>query len=353
MIGWLNLTAEQRRTTLDQAAVRSGITTKALEKDWWVTLTLKTLFQTPYASHFTFKGGTSLSKGYKLIQRFSEDIDIALAPAAFGRMYQPNPTYSYVKRLKKEGCQFTTIQVKDALAKSLSELGLEPDIAAVIAAPVDRSLPDKDPQTLYLHYPSLYAPHHYLKDEVKIEFSIKSLSEPYEQVLIQSLLWEYFPNKAYEELPASIRTTLPVKTFLEKMFLLHEKFSGNDRPGITNETISLERGSRHLYDLVKMMEHGIADAVLADPNFYAASLLHRKHWIRLKGIDYNTLLPGTLNFIPPAAIIEKYRADYNMMLKEMIYAPYHNFEVLVEKLHSLNHRFKKMPQPLQIIFPRL
>lgn len=84
MIAWLKLTNEQRKATLDQAEQNSGIPAKVIEKDWWVTLTLKALFEGPFAAHMTFKGGTSLSKGWDLIERFSEDIDIALAPEAFG-----------------------------------------------------------------------------------------------------------------------------------------------------------------------------------------------------------------------------------------------------------------------------
>lgn len=83
MIDWLHLTDEQRRTSIAQAAVVSGIAEKAIEKDWWVTLTLKAIFESPYAKFFIFKGGTSLSKGWKLIERFSEDIDIALDPMAY------------------------------------------------------------------------------------------------------------------------------------------------------------------------------------------------------------------------------------------------------------------------------
>ncbi len=78
MTGWLKLTDEQRRISVEQAAIRSGITAKAIEKDWWVTLILKALFESPYAKFFIFKGGTSLSKGWKLIERFSEDVDIAI-----------------------------------------------------------------------------------------------------------------------------------------------------------------------------------------------------------------------------------------------------------------------------------
>ncbi|HUC81917.1 MAG TPA: nucleotidyl transferase AbiEii/AbiGii toxin family protein [Flavisolibacter sp.] len=91
MIGWLQLTDDQRRTTLSQAASQSGIQAKAIEKDWWVTLTLKALFTSAYASHMVFKGGTSLSKCWQLINRFSEDIDIALDPAAFNMEYVEVP----------------------------------------------------------------------------------------------------------------------------------------------------------------------------------------------------------------------------------------------------------------------
>jgi predicted nucleotidyltransferase component of viral defense system len=87
MTGWLKLTNEQRIATLTQAESQSGINAKAIEKDWWVTLALKALFQSAYSIRIVFKGGTSLSKGWKLISRFSEDIDIALDPEAFDMKY--------------------------------------------------------------------------------------------------------------------------------------------------------------------------------------------------------------------------------------------------------------------------
>lgn len=76
MIGWLKLNEEQRKASLEQAAVKAGMQVKAVEKDWWVTLTLKTLFNSKHSEHLLFKGGTSLSKGWKLVERFSEDIDL-------------------------------------------------------------------------------------------------------------------------------------------------------------------------------------------------------------------------------------------------------------------------------------
>jgi predicted nucleotidyltransferase component of viral defense system len=136
MIGWLSLTKEQRKATIDQAEQMSGIRAKAIEKDWWVTLTLKALFQTAYAGHMVFKGGTSLSKGWKLIARFSEDVDIALAPEAFGMAYQENPSKGYVTKLKREGCQFTSTVVKEALEQQFTALGVPGETILVKAAPI-------------------------------------------------------------------------------------------------------------------------------------------------------------------------------------------------------------------------
>jgi len=110
MTGWLKLTDAQRKTSIDQAAALSGINPTAIEKDWWVTLTLKALFQTEFAEHLVFKGGTSLSKCWKLINRFSEDIDIVIDPALFGLAYNESPSKSQLSNLKEKCCKFTSNQ---------------------------------------------------------------------------------------------------------------------------------------------------------------------------------------------------------------------------------------------------
>ncbi|MEO5889691.1 MAG: nucleotidyl transferase AbiEii/AbiGii toxin family protein [Ferruginibacter sp.] len=264
MIGWLQLTDGQRRTSLAQASAISGITEKAIEKDLWVTLTLKALFGTVYAKHLIFKGGTSLSKGWKLIERFSEDIDIALEPEAFGRDYKKDPSHTYVKTLKKEGCLFTSTILKEALEKQFGVLGIPVGMIIVVAAEVPVTIPDRDPQTLFIQYPSLYPPNPYLADEVKVEFSVRSLKEPFADVAIQSILWEVFPNKLYEEIPFDVTAVNPRKTLLEKAFLLHEKLLTT-----TPEKMQGERQSRHLYDLVKMMHTPAGNDALTDIGFYA------------------------------------------------------------------------------------
>ncbi len=339
MIGWLQLTDAQRRTSIEQAFAISGIAEKAIEKDWWVTLTLKALFGTLYAKHLIFKGGTSLSKGWKLIERFSEDIDIALEPEAFGREYKKDPSHTYVKTLKKEGCAFTSNVMKDAIIKQFAALGIPEGTLAIAAAEVPETIPDRDPQTIFVKYKSLYPPHPYLADEVKIEFSVRSLKEPFASVSIQSILSEVFPNKLYEETPFEVTAVDPKKTLLEKAFLLHEKFITT-----TAEKMQGERQSRHLYDLLKMMNTPPGKAALTDTAFYSTLLEHRKNYIRLSGVDYDSLHYSRLSFVPTALFIEMFRKDYEAMQTAMIYGPSPGFDEMLDQLKLLNGRFRVMDE---------
>jgi predicted nucleotidyltransferase component of viral defense system len=116
MIGWLkNLNDTSRLLSINEASRISGISAKALEKDWWVTLTLKHVFNTPYAKHFAFKGGTSLSKGWQIINRFSEDIDISLSAEVLGIEYLESPSKTFVEQLRRAGCTFTSNELLQAL----------------------------------------------------------------------------------------------------------------------------------------------------------------------------------------------------------------------------------------------
>jgi len=173
MTSWLNLSDDQRRISLDQAATASGISTKALEKDWWVTLTLMALFQNPYSRFLIFKGGTSLSKCWKLIERFSEDIDIALDPEVLGLSYEEDPGRGCLGRLKRKGCLFTSNELKSALENQFQAMGVPSGMITIEAAIVPEKMPDTDPQSLFVKYPSLYQPNLYLADEVKVEVGVR------------------------------------------------------------------------------------------------------------------------------------------------------------------------------------
>jgi hypothetical protein len=335
MTRWLKLTNDQRKATIDAAAEIGGIGPKAIEKDWWVTLTLKALFQSAYAQYMVFKGGTSLSKCWKLIARFSEDVDIALDPEAFGMNYVENPSKSHVERLKRKGCVFSSNELKSELEKQLAALGVPADTIVVNAGVVPDNRPNTDPQTLFVKYPSLYASLSYVADEVKVEVGVRALKMPYTQATVQSLLYELYPNPAYAEIPFPVKVVEPRKTFLEKAMLLHEQFN---RPDSTN--IKTARMSRHLYDLGNLMNTPFGMDALADHDLYDHLIRHRQWYSRISWVNYESLGYATLSFLPPPAVFEMYRQDYQDMLSTMIYGEALSFDNLIDQLKILQGRFR-------------
>jgi hypothetical protein len=343
MTGWLKLTDSQRKATIDEAEQISGITAKAIEKDWWVTLTLKALFQSAYARHIVFKGGTSLSKCWNLITRFSEDVDIALDPEAFGMSYVENPSKSHVEKLKRKGCSFTSNELKAELEKRFTTLGASSDIITITAADVPEKRPDTDPQILFIKYHSLYEPSSYLTDEVKLEVGVRSLKTPYTQAAVQSLLYEFNPNPAYAETPFMVDVVEPRKTVLEKAMLLHEQFGRKD---IVN--IKVERMSRHLYDLGKLMNTSFGRDAITDHELYNHLVKHRQWYSRISWVDYESLGPETLSFIPPPVVFEVYREDYRAMQETMIYGEALSFDDLISQLKILQGRFRLKMHPISL-----
>jgi len=335
MIGWLKLTDEQRKAVIDEAEQLSGINAKAIEKDWWVTLTLKALFQSKYREFIVFKGGTSLSKSWNLIARFSEDIDIALDPRAFGMEYKDEPTKSYVDKLKKRGCKFTSTELLAELKEQFKLLGIPENMVAIEATPVPDDRPDTDPQTLLVKYPSLYGSNSYISEVVKIEVGVRSLRVPFTTVEVQSLLNAVNPKDIYGEKPFSLEVVEAKKTFLEKIFLLHEEFSKPDKT-----RINTQRMSRHLYDIYKIMNSDVAKVALADHELYAHIIAHRRGYTRYSWFDYNTLGHSTVSFIPPLDIIDDYRKDYEVMEEQMIYEKAVSFPVLIAALKLLQARVR-------------
>ena len=339
MMGWLrNLNEEERKITIEQAAIKCGVPKQAIEKDWWVTLALKALFQTEYAPHLLFKGGTSLSKCWKLISRFSEDIDLAIDRSLLG--FSDNLSRSKIKKLKKNATEFTSTILKDALINQLYNLGIPDGIVSVTAEEIKAQQPDKDPQVLFLQYPSLFEPLHYLPSIVKIEISARSLREPFTNCEVGTMLQEYFPNEVYDEQHFNVQAIEPHRTFLEKAFLLHEELARPDK-------LKTERKSRHFYDLVMLMDGIYGKAALNNMVLYETIVQHRKLFYQLDGVDYNTHSPDKINFIPQFLDLKRFENDYLIMREQMIYGESIPFRELVEKLRELKWRFRgKKPVPL-------
>ncbi|MDR2962574.1 MAG: nucleotidyl transferase AbiEii/AbiGii toxin family protein [Bacteroidales bacterium] len=331
MINFTNLPVENRLEIIRRTYAATGLSPQIIEKDWWVTAVLRALFALPYAENLSFKGGTSLSKCYNLIERFSEDIDIAV------NREEPDFTKTNTRLrndLRRATCSFVRETLQFDLTKQLENNGLNSSVFSVKVniTPITTT----DPEIIEVEYDSLFAEDNYIKHKVIIEVSGRSMREPLQPVELQSMIDEQFPNEEFTEKPFEVQTVVPERTFIEKICLLHEEFA---KP---QELMRTERMSRHLYDLVQIMDTPIADKALTDKNLYKSIVEHRRIFIGLKDFDYSTLAPATIKIVPPENSIDLWKTDYETMQGTMIYGNSLSFKKLLEKIKQLNERINQI-----------
>jgi len=328
---WLTLSKERRIEILNQVTELTGLPAIAIEKDWWVTLALNACFSVSDSEHIIFKGGTSLSKGWDLIERFSEDIDLAIDRRFFG--FEGGISKTQIKKLRKQSCEYISTVFLNNLTEKLTEWKAINE-CKIIAQPIKNS--DKDPQTIEIHYNSVIDTSEYLPQRVLIEVSSRSLMEPTENIEINSILSDNFPKQNFVNDVIHISTVLPQRTFLEKIFLLHEEFSQEP------EKIRIDRLSRHLYDLEKLMdtEHGIN--AINNIELYNSIVYHREKFNALRGLDYSNHIPNKIRIVPPKQVINDYKKDYEAMTNYMIYGDYLTFEQLINRISELQDRVNKI-----------
>lgn len=319
MRNFARLTPLERRLYFEQAAARLNLTPQILEKDFWVCWTLNELFNHPEVGpHLTFKGGTSLSKVFKVIERFSEDIDVTINREHLGFGGDNDPENAKTKtqlgkRLKglKAACAAyvggkLTEQLKETFERSLLAPGsfiLKPDPA------------DKDKQSLLFQYPSCWDSDvaAYIHPAVKLEFGARSDTWPNQPGTVTPYVAEQFP--AFFGTPSCTVQALAVeRTFLEKACLLHEE---NFRPG--SEPIK-PRMSRHYFDLYRLINSGVAVRAIADLSLFSRVVEHRSVFFAYPWVDYSTFEPGFLRLIPTSDRLPEWESDY-VKMTEMFFTP--------------------------------
>ncbi len=335
---WINNEPVDRLAMLQQAETEHpGVNQVAIEKDWWVTITLKTLFQTECRNWLTFKGGTSLSKGFGLIERFSEDVDLAISHSFFGiEKTNKNQRDKLKKRSRKYIQEVLSVQLDEKLRRmGISGYTIE-NVTGVRDKsgnwrPIDS---DKDPTVILLHYPSIVEETvGYIPSRVKIEISCLSMDEPTEERHIRSLIGETYENEdAGAE--CDVRMVVPTRTFLEKLFLLAEEFQKEKPRNV--------RMSRHLYDLVQLMDTEYGREALTNRALYDAIVAHRKAYYALKYVNNDLYAPDVINFMIPEQFMELWKADYEYMRRYFIYGRSLDFDALLQKLAELQEQVKSL-----------
>ncbi len=330
---FLQLAEHQRRMVFEQTAERRWLPVVAIEKDFWVVEILNILFSLPYADKMVFKGGTSLSKVWGVIRRFSEDIDIAVDRSFFG--IEGDVTKKQMKKLRKTSSVF----VRDALSHDLTEavnkagLGAFLEIKPEPDGEGDSTYPE--PRRIHIIYKSVLQEHTdgYLRHEIQLEVGARSLFEPTENSSVDSFVSENFPHLTSKDGDVIIRTAVAEKTFLEKVFLLHELFS-------TDGCNNANRKSRHLYDIYKMMESDIANKAIADKKLWDTIVHHRSVFTPLRNVEYTPDVRKRICLNPPESVLPLWFKDYNSMADNMIYEDeIPPFDTILEAMVSLEQRF--------------
>lgn len=311
------LSTEERYEVLSEASDVLGMHPLFIEKDYWVCLVLKMLFSHKgMRPHLCFRGGTSLSKVYNLIERFSEDIDVELSPSYFADMpaeYLPQKgdSSSQVQNKEKKVRPYYRALMKEVLIPHL-----EKEFAALgvsgITFTADNLEKARDPYILFIHYPSALRETDigYVSSVVKLELCGRAEAEPNREAYITPYLGRVFES---EKENISVRAVLPQRTLWEKAFILHER----NLKALQDPASSIpDRLARHYYDLASLMRAGCYDGELFEEVRDMRALKFAYSWV-----DYSGLTPSSLLIIPPADRLAEWQSDYEKMAPMLQHTP--------------------------------
>jgi predicted nucleotidyltransferase component of viral defense system len=334
---FLQLPSARQLLAFQQVDEVMGLQTVSVEKDFWVCWTLKALFSMPgIGDHLTFKGGTSLSKAWKIIERFSEDIDLVVDKEVLGFAGDASPDHAPSNKQRKA----RLAELMDA-CRDWVQGTLQPALAAQISAnlgdsgwrlEVDPDMPDG--QCLLFHYPSVFTTEAagYVRPVVKIELGARSDDWPHEEKTILPYVIEHFPSFD-PDAAFRVRVLATERTFWEKACLLHEE---TFRPANKPRKI---RMARHYYDLWCLLRAGVGDRALANMPLFQRVAEHRELFFRFAWVDYRTHKPGTFRLVPPQDHLADWRSDYQAMLGPMFFGDTPPFESLMEAAESFQNAF--------------
>lgn len=326
-INFAELPKKDRIEIFNQASIKTGIPAYAVEKDWWVHLVLKTLFDMEIGNYLVFKGGTSLSKAWKLIDRFSEDIDLAIDRNFMG--FSGELSKKERTKLRKATSEYLEYAFLPKFIQKLTALNFE-KLAIKIIEPISS---DQDPRIIEVYYPTIINSPGYIMPRVQIEIGCRSLKEPLTVKEIKPLIDEQFPDALFVEDAIKIPCVNPERTFLEKIFLLHEEFQ---RP---KDKMRVDRLSRHLYDIYQLSKTEFASKAISDKILYETIVKHRILFTKVGGVDYKLHQPQAINPIPPDNLISKWKADYKIMQEQMIYGDSPSFDDLITDIKGVKGLF--------------
>ena len=309
--GYFQLSPGDKRDLLETAAERSGRPPHLLEKDVWVVWALSVLFNSEWGPSLTFKGGTSLSKAYKAIARFSEDVDLSYdIHCLMGEGAQPDKmprsasqAKKWTKAVRERLPPWLLAKALPLLSQAMSKEGMTAELSLVGA--------QKD--TLLLSYAPMKAGSGYVAPQVRLEFGARATGEPREAIFVACDLAAWVSGVAFPE--ATVQVMKMERTFWEKATAAHVFCLQNRLKG--------ERFSRHWHDLARLANSARMQAALPARECGERVVAHKSMFFAEKDvhgapINYAECLQGKLRLVPTGAPYEALAEDYEKMAEDGI-----------------------------------
>jgi hypothetical protein len=332
------LAPADRADLFTATATGRGLTPAMIEKDFWVCWALKRLFTlADPPSGLLFKGGTSLSKVFGAIERFSEDVDLSFDRAGLGFGGDSDPLNATTGKRRKHGLEALTeacrVVIRDRLLPQLTVVFGEA-LGELPATNWALELADDDPdgQTLLFRYPAGARSRSdeepaYIRPVVRLEIGARSDHWPTVEATVTSYAAAAFAQ-VFKEPGCKVRALAAERTFWEKVTVLH---TWHHAPA---DKKFRDRQSRHYYDVVRLYAHELGKAAVKDTELLLKVAQHKEVFFPAAWARYAEARPGTLRLLPPAARLLELEQDYRKM-REMIFGEPPAFERLLEVLREI------------------
>lgn len=318
------LNEKDRRALFQNTAAKMGLPNAIIEKDFWVCYMLDYLFhRSEWKDKIAFKGGTSLSKSFGLIERFSEDIDLILDWRVLGYgINEPWQERSNNKQdiFNKEANERTEKFLRDAFLPSI-KCNLQNELKGV-----DCYIDDLDPQTVIFAYKNDFNDE-YVLPVIRLEIGALAAWTPAALKEITPYAAQEYP-KLFLQPSTEVLTVLPERTFWEKATILHREANRPEGSKVP------PRYSRHYYDLYRMAKSAVRQSALAEKELLKKVVAFKEKFYRCPWAKYDEAKFGAIRLLPPKHNVATYKADYAHM-QNMIFGEKPPFDDIMSELKRL------------------
>lgn len=337
-----NTPEQEKQDYYEVTADRKGLPKNIIEKDFWVCWTLDQLFSLPkIGEHLIFKGGTSLSKAYQLIERFSEDLDISIDKKFFGFIEDRNPEntsskkkqQTFIRELADRCADFVQNELRSELVSQFSRAlhSIREDWY------IEIDVTDADKQTLLFYYPTLSQKimGAYIRPAVKIELGARGAGNPVNVCNISPFVQEDILD-SHMILSVKIKTLAAERTFWEKATILHMYTNWPQ-----GRAVPL-RQSRHFFDFYRLITSDIKNLAVQDAHLLQKVVEHKKIYFRSGWANYDNAKKGSLNLMPQDTVVLKSLENDYVQMKEMFYGEPVSWNNIIAEIKKFELKFNKV-----------